>query len=131
MRKRAIALFVVAVGLILGICSIQVYSQEDMTTLADKAFEHRQRPPAVFVHDKHNEEAEIDECSVCHHVYRDGKKVEDESSEDMDCSECHKVAGGSQARSLMEAYHDLCKDCHRSRKVGPVTCGECHQKKPL
>jgi hypothetical protein len=128
MRKRALALFVIVVGLILGFAFVPAHSQEDITGLADKAFGDRQRPAAVFVHEEHNEKAEIEECNVCHHLYQDGKKVEDESSEDMECSECHKVEGGSPTRPLMKGYHDLCKSCHRANKAGPVTCGECHLK---
>ncbi|MES0385964.1 MAG: PriCT-2 domain-containing protein, partial [Hyphomicrobium sp.] len=51
------------------------YSQEDITTLADEAFGDKQRPPAVFAHEQHNEKAEIEECNVCHHVYKNGEKV--------------------------------------------------------
>lgn len=128
MRKRVLALFVIVVGLILGFAFMPAYSQEDITALADKAFEDSQRPAAVFVHEEHNEKAEIEECNVCHHLYKYGKKVEDESSEDMGCSDCHKVKSGSPTRPFMKAYHDLCKSCHQANKAGPVTCGECHQK---
>jgi len=49
MRKRALALFVIVVGLILGFAFVPAHSQEDITGLADKAFGDRQRPAAVFV----------------------------------------------------------------------------------
>ena len=128
MRKRALALFVIVAGLVFSFAFTPAYSQEDITVLKDSAFKNRQRPAAVFVHEEHNEKAEIEECNVCHHLYQDGKKVEDESSEDMNCSECHKVKSGSLTRPLMKGYHDLCKSCHRANKAGPVTCGECHLK---
>ena len=57
------------------------FSQEDMVTVDTNPFERPQRAPALFTHDAHNEKAGIDNCNECHHVYRDGKKVEDESSE--------------------------------------------------
>lgn len=128
MSKRMVALFI-GLGVVFLMCTgMPACAQEDMTSLADDAFGERQRPPAGFVHDQHNEKVEIEECSVCHHVYQDGKKVEDESSEDEACSSCHPVKAQSNARPLMKAYHDLCKACHRE-KTGPVTCGECHAQK--
>jgi len=36
-------------------------SQEDMEVVKDDGFQKRQRPPAVFKHDGHNELAEIEE----------------------------------------------------------------------
>ena len=60
-----------------------------MEVIEDDGFQKRQRPPAVFKHDDHNETAEIEACNECHHIYEDGEKLEDESSEDQLCSECH------------------------------------------
>ena len=128
MRKRMVALLGMVV-LASMLCLVPAYAQEDIVTLEDSAFKDGQRPAAVFVHEEHNEKAEIEECSICHHVYQDGNKVEDESSEDQGCSDCHTVEGEGQTRPLMKAYHDLCKECHRENKKGPVTCGECHPKK--
>ena len=50
-------------------------------------------PAAVFRHDEHNEMALIEECIECHHIYENGDKSEDESSEDQSCSECHDEKG--------------------------------------
>ena len=108
------------------------FSEEGMGILKDSGFKDMQRPPAVFSHDEHNEKAALDECSVCHHVYVDGKKAADESSEGQECSECHGLkANEDNALPLMKAYHDMCKGCHQKAKAegkkrGPVTCGECH-----
>ncbi len=129
MKKKTLVLYAATIGFIFAFTFMPGYSQEEMVALEDEAFGTRQRPDAVFVHEEHNEKAKIEECNVCHHLYKDGKKVEDESSEDMECSECHKVEGGSRTRPLMKAYHDLCKSCHRTNKTGPVTCGECHPRK--
>jgi hypothetical protein len=129
MKKTAVGLFVVIMGLIITFAFMPAYSQEDIAILKDNAFKDSQRPPAVFVHDEHNEKAELDECNVCHHVYEAGKKVEDDSSEGQGCSDCHSVEGGSPTRPLMKAYHNMCKSCHRENKAGPVTCGECHPKR--
>lgn len=126
MRKRALGLFVVIVGLTCAF--MPAYSQEDIVNLADSAFTDRQRPAAVFPHDQHNETAEIDECNVCHHLYEGGNKVEDDSSEGQGCADCHNVEEGYPTRPLMKAYHDLCSGCHKEKGSGPVTCGECHPK---
>lgn len=128
MKKRTVALFF---GMVVAACIlafVPAYSQEDIVSLKDEAFGKGQRPAAVFAHEDHNEKAEIEDCSVCHHVYKEGEKVEDESSEDMSCSDCHNVNKGYLTRPLMKAYHDLCQNCHKENKSGPITCGECHPR---
>ena len=121
-------LYVVAAVLASILTCGPVYSQEDIVSLADSAFKDRQRPAAVFLHEDHNEKAEIEECNVCHHIYEGGNKVEDDSSEGQGCSDCHHVKEDEPTRPLMKAYHDLCKQCHAENSKGPVTCGECHPK---
>jgi hypothetical protein len=98
---------------------VSAYSQEDMEVVDNAVFENPQRPPAVFKHDEHNEMAELDDCSVCHHVYEDGVKLEDESSEDSACADCHELESSDGAPSLMNAYHLNCKGCHLEKKKGP------------
>ena len=133
MRKRSVALSI-ATTVLVSIFFVWAHAQDDVVTLEDSAFKDRQRPAAVFPHDEHNENAMIEECNVCHHVYEGGNKVADESSEGEECSGCHKVEGEAKSTPLMKAYHDMCKGCHLKRgdegkKTGPVTCGECHPKK--
>ncbi len=110
MRKRTVALYAIIAGLISVFTFVSAHSQEDIVSLADSAFEDRQRPAAAFAHEDHNEKAEIEECNVCHHLYQDGNKVEDESTEGQGCSDCHNVKEGYPTRPLMKAYHDLCKE---------------------
>jgi hypothetical protein len=105
-----------------------VGSQENLTVLRSDAFPRPQRPPVAFAHDAHNEKAGIDACSECHHVYLDGKRVDDESSEDKACSDCHALGDSGRRPGLMKAYHLNCKGCHQARKQGPVMCGECHAR---
>lgn len=102
------------------------WSQEDMRTVSPDAFIDPQRPAAVFLHDAHNEKAGIENCNQCHHVYEDGKLVEDESSEDRRCADCHGLEDAGRQPGLRRAFHFNCKGCHQEKKKGPVMCGECH-----
>jgi hypothetical protein len=126
MRKRGLGLVTVLLPtlFLLGVA----FSQEEMTTVDNGAFPNPERPASIFRHEEHNETAEIDECNECHHVYEDGVRLSDESSEDMSCSDCHELEAGNGRPSLMQAFHKNCKGCHLSGKKGPVMCGECHRK---
>ena len=97
-----------------------------MEVVDDSGFFNRQRPPAVFQHDAHNEKAQIEECNECHHVYENGKKLEDESSEDQSCSDCHEQKDAGKQPGLRKAFHFNCKGCHLAKRQGPVMCGTCH-----
>ena len=103
-------------------------AQDEMRFVNDSAFTHRVRPPAVFDHDAHNDDAGIDDCGVCHHVYKNGKRVVDETSEDEACSACHNPGGMAAAMPLRRAFHLRCISCHLKEKAGPVACGACHPK---
>ncbi len=105
-----------------------VFSQDDVTAVQDSAFKERIRPRAVFFHEAHNEKANIEECSVCHHVYENGELIEDESSEDSECSECHVKTDDNVVFSLVKVYHQQCRGCHLDQKKGPIMCSECHVK---
>lgn len=107
---------------------VTVYSQEEMTHVDNDVYQSPQRVPAVFNHEQHNEIAGIEECSECHHVYEEGKKLEDESSEDQRCSECHDFKTSDNTPGLTKAYHSNCKGCHQQQNKGPIMCGECHVK---
>ncbi len=110
--------------------SATAHSQDDMIVTDNEAFRNPKRPPAVFRHDPHNEMARIEECSVCHHVYEDGKLIEDESSEDQRCADCHELQNIGRKPALMKAFHYNCKNCHRAKKKGPLMCGQCHVRRP-
>lgn len=113
-------------GVVVAVSS--AWSQDDMTMVDNAAFGTPQRPSSVFAHDEHNETAGIDDCAECHHVYEDGKRLEDESSEDQSCSECHDLKGSGSQPSLIKAFHTNCKGCHQEQGKGPIMCGECHIK---
>ena len=86
---------------------------EDITAVEDSAFQgHMRRPPVAFRHDAHNEAAAF-QYDACHHVYdKDGRLIENETSEDKECSECHAEKDDPRHLDLVAAYHKQCKDCH-------------------
>ena len=119
-------LYLSMVIIFLSLISTSVYAQEDMVEIDNSVFENPRRTPSIFRHDEHNEKAEIEECNACHHIYKDGRIIEDESSEDQQCSDCHKLKASSDSPPLMKAFHDNCIGCHKQKKNGPIMCGECH-----
>ena len=128
MKNRTLMVVIILSVLFVIFAIMPGYTQEDVTTASDSAFQETMRPSVSFLHDEHNEKAQIDECNRCHHVFEEGKKVEDESSEDMECSECHTLESGENPMPLVKLYHKNCKECHLESKAGPIMCGECHKK---
>ena len=122
-------IFLLMAPILVGILLIPAFSQEDMEVVDNEGFSKKQRPPAVFRHDEHNENSEIEDCSECHHIYENGEKLEDESSEDQSCADCHGEQSAGKKLGLRKAFHTNCKGCHLEQNKGPVTCGECHPKK--
>ncbi len=128
MEKRTLMVYIIIILLIATSSVILAKSEEDVTTVQDSAFQYKMRPKVFFLHEDHNEKAEIDDCSVCHHLYEEGILVEDEVSEGMECSECHELEKGQNPIALVNVYHGQCKGCHRENKAGPIQCSECHIK---
>ena len=124
MKKHLLLLLILPAILVLLI--LPALSQEDMEVIEDYGLPAKQRPPAVFKHDEHNEKSGIEECNECHHIYEDGQKLEDESSEDQLCSDCHNEDASDNRPPLVKAFHLNCKGCHIAQKKGPIMCGECH-----
>ena len=115
-----------ALFVLLGLFAAATSAQEDMVVIDNSVFENPQRPPAVFKHDEHNELARIEECNECHHVYEEGQRLADESSEDQRCADCHELQDAGSKPGLVKAFHTNCKSCHREQKRGPLMCGQCH-----
>ena len=115
-----------AAAMISVVLLVSAYGQEDMTVVDNRVFDNPQRVPALFKHDEHNEAAGIEDCSECHHIYEDGSKVEEESSEDQRCSDCHGKKDMGNRFALTKAFHKNCKGCHMAQSKGPIMCGECH-----
>ena len=115
--------------LVLALSAGAALSQANMTHVQEEAFPRDQRPPAVFEHDAHNSQAGVYDCSVCHHVYEDGEKVQGAMSVNKECSDCHGVESTQDnSMPLMKAYHEQCISCHQEEDAGPLACGECHVK---
>ena len=127
MKAKTIVTLVLA-GLLTMLFMAAAQGQEDIVELKSDAFVKHARTAAMFVHDEHNEKAGLDECATCHHVYEDGKLVEDEDSVGTACAECHTLEAQGSQPGLMIAYHKQCKSCHVEQAKGPVACGQCHVK---
>ncbi len=125
MKKSGICIFIVL--MISTFVLVSAYSQEDMVVVDNSVFDNPQRVSSLFKHDEHNEVAGIEACNECHHIYEDGKKME-ESSEDQSCSDCHEREPSGNTPALTKAFHGNCKGCHVELAKGPIMCGECHVK---
>ena len=122
-RQSAVILISVLISILFVLPTL---AQEDMVVVEGDSFEKQRRPSAVFRHDDHNDTAEIEECNECHHVYENGERLADESSEDQRCVDCHAEKASGNQPGLRKAFHLNCKGCHQSKRQGPVMCGECH-----
>jgi hypothetical protein len=126
MKKQSLYLLVSV--LFSGCILLVAGAQENMTAVDNTIFGNPERTQAVFRHESHNEKAKIDACNTCHHEFKDGKKLEDASSEDRRCADCHGLTDSGKTPSLRKAFHRNCKGCHEKSGKGPVMCGECHLK---
>ena len=126
MKKQSLYLLVSV--LVSGFMLMVSGAQENMTAVDNAIFGKPERTQSVFRHDSHNEKAIIDDCNECHHVVKDGKKLENESSEDKRCQDCHSLTDSGRTPSLRKAFHINCKGCHEKSGKGPVMCGQCHIK---
>jgi len=128
MTRKAIGVALLLSGLF---CTfLPCFAQEEMQSVDNTAFPRPERSPALFLYDTHNENAGIDDCGTCHHVYENGRQSEVETSEDRACVECHTQAAGAQnLMPLRRAFHLKCKGCHLARNAGPILCAECHPRR--
>jgi hypothetical protein len=91
-----------------------------------KAFGPLERPAVLFYHDKHTNALakQNKDCTACH------ESVKDKMSQKF------KRVQDNDRETVMDIYHDQCIGCHKEsgsaeKPGGPVTCGECHIKKPV
>ena len=128
MKKRTLTTAIILTVIVSIIAVFSASSQDEVKFVKDGAFTSHMRPPVPFVHDQHNETAQIEDCSACHHVYQDGRRVDGETSLGTMCSECHTLSKGDNPMSLVRVYHLQCKGCHLEKKAGPVLCSDCDRK---
>ena len=119
---------VLVAAMVLSASPRKGWSQEEIDLLYESGISSSRRPGIVFLHEDHNEAAGIEECNDCHHVYEDGRKLEDESSEDLKCADCHAEDASGGMPGLRRAFHLNCKGCHLQVNRGPVMCGQCHER---
>ena len=80
----------------------------------------------------------IESCEKCHETVDTKKVYEEKGSFKMNpiyetCASCHgDVEPSTLVPSRMQAFHELCMDCHREMGVGPFEnnqCAQCHGSK--
>jgi hypothetical protein len=128
--RLSVPIVIISLLIIIGGATIgREHVPEEISVVEDSAFQgHMRRPRVAFRHDAHNAAAAF-EYDACHHVYdKDGRLLENETSEHKECSECHAKKDDPRHLDLVAAYHKQCKGCHEEEKKGPVTCNECHVK---
>jgi len=88
-----------------------------------KSFGDLERPPVVYLHEKHSDavEKQNKDCSVCHLTEESRQSIKFKRLKD------------TTKKQIMDLYHAECIDCHNqtaaaNQKSGPVTCGQCHRK---
>jgi hypothetical protein len=124
MSKKKVALYIALAGLASLVVFGVAYAQDDILWLEHDIFEGRERPGVAFPHALHADYLGLD-CLECHHIYRNGENVWDDS-EEIDCTACHRLEADGEKMSADKALHTNCKGCHTKEGKGPVTCGECH-----
>ncbi len=133
MKRLSFWAFLIAFPFILLANSLM--AQSDMMILdSSRGLSGKKRPPVSFPHNLHVEKGLS--CKDCHHLYKKGENVLDESNltegnKEIRCSSCH----GSKSRlNLEQAYHGQCMGCHKKplkeqKKAPPRYCGGCHVRK--
>ena len=125
MTIRRIGVTAVAAFLFLFLSVPPAVPQDEFSVFPPDLFPDPERPLSRFPHEEHMVYDDIEDCYVCHHVYRDGELVEGETSDGVPCGECHKLEA-DEGVDRLSAYHKRCKGCHEEINKGPITCGECH-----
>lgn len=91
------------------------------------------RQPMRFTHALHYQHVSAMEqkCDACHHQYDEEKKqLIYRKGEEAACRYCHKHERAENTRSLRDAFHFQCINCHINKKPtgnhGPIVCRGCH-----
>ena len=105
--KKLIALCITVGFLSLGIAAVAANGP-------DKVVFENKKGTVTFDHLQH--QGAIADCTTCHH-----KGVEQGT-----CRSCHD---GTKAPAAKQAFHGLCKECHKNSNSEKVAgkCSECHK----
>jgi hypothetical protein len=76
------------------------------------------KPPVTFEHARHKDV----KCQKCHHKDAEGKEQK------CFAAKCHGAKAEGKMVELKEAFHQLCRECHKKEKKGQVKCEDCHKK---
>lgn len=81
----------------------------------------KMKPPVEFDHKAHAT-SRAKSCQDCHHKNEKGKEQA--------CQACHKDKAEGKTVALKDAYHTMCKDCHKkdASNKAPTKCDGCHKK---
>ena len=87
-------------------------------------FDVLERPQVVFDHGLHGKKLKKEGCRTCHPPDADGALI----------FKYPFAVAVENRNTVKDAYHEKCISCHmklieEGRKYGPITCGECHDKK--
>ena len=135
MKKTGYRVLTITIAALIILAGSSLRAQPDKIVLDHSTVAGTKTRPAVtFPHNRHAEAGVS--CKDCHHIYKDGKNVLDESkleegNQEIRCSTCH----GSKVRpGLEKAFHNQCIGCHtktpkENKKKLPRYCGECHVRK--
>lgn len=102
-----------------------IQTRADIITIDTlRAFGDLERPPVVFLHDKHSDamQKQQKDCQTCHLSQKD------------QLSPKFKRFKDTKRQTVMDVYHTNCIACHKETKAaagnsGPVECGGCHRAK--
>ena len=119
----------IAIGICFGLITVGFSEDQKVPEKISIDVAAEKFKPAEFNHRKHQDEIIKEEgCIKCHHMYKEGKKLEK-------CSNCHTKEGDEKAKGITakKAFHKNCKDCHKEqKKAGNVNsktkCTFCHEK---
>lgn len=115
-----------------GICGATAPSGPAIEKRADiiridnmKTFGALERPPVLFLHQKHTEALaqKNKDCTACHLV--ENKRLVPK----------YMRLENTTKQAVMDIYHVNCLACHQEtadagQKSGPLVCGECHKDRP-
>ena len=99
----------------------------DEIIIENRGYKSKKAGPVTFPHLEHAEDFGLD-CSVCHHVYKDGENTWKDDDPVQRCAECHsplKMEG--KVMRLPNAYHVNCKGCHKKTREQKDKCTDCHE----